>query len=41
MILEVFSSLNDSMIQGEFGWGFEQPGLVGDVPAHGRGAGTK
>ncbi|PKU39640.1 hypothetical protein llap_10061 [Limosa lapponica baueri] len=24
-------------VQGQAGWGFEQPGLVGGVPAHGRG----
>jgi len=24
-------------IQGQAGWGFEQPGLVGGVPAYGRG----
>ena len=23
-------------IQGQAGWGFEQPGLVGDVPAYSR-----
>jgi len=23
-------------VQGQLGWGFEQPGLVEDVPAHGR-----
>jgi len=27
-------------VQGRVGWGFEQPGLVEDVPAHGRGIGT-
>jgi len=26
-------------IQGQVGWGSEQPGLVEDVPAHGRGQG--
>jgi len=26
-------------IQGQVVWGFEQPGLVKDVPAHGRGVG--
>jgi len=26
-------------IQGQVGWGSEQPGLVEDVPAHGRGVG--
>uniref|UniRef100_A0A8C3PK68 Uncharacterized protein n=1 Tax=Calidris pygmaea TaxID=425635 RepID=A0A8C3PK68_9CHAR len=26
-------------VQGQVGWGFEQPGLVGGVPAHGRGVG--
>ena len=29
-----------SLVQGQVGWGFEQPGLVEDVPAHGRGVGT-
>ena len=24
-------------VQGQAGWGFEQPGLVEGVPAHGRG----
>ena len=28
-------------IPGEAGWGFEQPDLVGGVPAHGRGLGTR
>jgi len=28
-------------VQGQVGWGFEQPGLVGDVPTHGRGGGTR
>jgi len=28
-------------VQGQVGWGFEQPGLVEDVPAHGRGVGTR
>ena len=28
-------------VQGQSGWSSEQPGLVGDVPAHGRGAGTR
>jgi len=27
-------------VQGQAGWGFEQPGLMKDVPAHGGGAGT-
>jgi len=27
--------------RGQVGWGFEQPGLVEDVPAHGRGGGTR
>ena len=27
--------------QGQVGWSSEQPGLVGDVPAHGRGVGTR
>jgi len=28
-------------VQGRAGWGFEQPGLVEDVPAYGRGVGTR
>ena len=28
-------------VQGQVGWGFEQPGLVEDVPAHGREVGTR
>ena len=28
-------------VQGQFGWGFEQPGLVEGVPAHGRGIETR
>ena len=28
-------------VQGQVGWGFEQPGLVEGVPAHGRGGGTR
>ena len=27
-------------VQGQVGWGLEQPGLVEGVPAHGRGVGT-
>jgi len=27
--------------QGQAGWGFEQPGLVEGVPAHGRGVVTR
>jgi len=27
-------------VQGQVGWGFEHPGLVEGVPAHGRGVGT-
>ena len=27
-------------VQGQVGWGFEQPGRVEGVPAHGRGVGT-
>jgi len=27
-------------VQGQVGWGFEQPGLVEGVPAHGMGVGT-
>ena len=29
------------IVQGQIGWGFEQPGLVEGVPAHGRGDGTR
>ena len=28
-------------VQGQVGWGFEQPDLVEDVPAHGRGVITR
>jgi len=28
------------IVQGQVRWGFEQPGLVEGVPAHGRGIGT-
>jgi len=28
-------------IQGQVGWGFEQPGLMESVPPHGRGVGTR
>jgi len=28
-------------VQGQVGWGFEQPGLVKGVPAHGRRVGTR
>jgi len=28
-------------VQGQVGWGFEQPGLLEGVPAHGRGVGTR
>ncbi|PKU35625.1 hypothetical protein llap_14069 [Limosa lapponica baueri] len=31
----------DAPSLGQIGWGFEQPGLVGGVPAHGRGVGTR
>jgi len=27
-------------VQGQVGWGFEQTGLVENVPAHSRGGGT-
>jgi len=27
-------------VQGQAGWGFEQPAVVQGVPAHGRGVGT-
>ena len=29
------------IVQGQAGWGFEQPDLVEGVPAHGRGVGTR
>ena len=28
-------------VQGQVGWGFEQPGVVEGVPVHGRGVGTR
>ena len=28
-------------VQGQIGWSSEQPGLVEDVAAHGRGVGTR
>ena len=28
-------------VHDQAGWGFEQPGLVEGVPAHGRGLGTR
>ena len=28
-------------VQGQAGWGFEQPGLEGVIPAYSRGVGTK
>ena len=28
-------------VEGQVGWGFEQPGLVEDVLAHGREVGTR
>jgi len=28
-------------VQGQVGWGSEQPGLGEDVPAHGRGVGAR
>jgi len=28
-------------VQGQVGWGLEQPGLVKGVAAHGRGVGTR
>jgi len=28
-------------VQGQVGWSSEQPDLVEDVPAHGRGVGTR
>jgi len=30
-----------AVFKGQAGWSSEQPGLVEDVPTHGRGAGTK
>jgi len=35
---QTFYLAND--LQGQVGWSSEQPGLVEDVPAHGRGVGT-
>jgi len=32
---------NPGSVQGQVGWSSEQPGLVEDVPAHGRGIGTR
>jgi len=28
-------------VQGQVGWSSDHPGLVEDVPAHGRGVGTR
>jgi len=33
--------VGDGSVQGQAGQGFEQPGLVEDVSAHGRGFGTR
>lgn len=38
--LKTFASLSGSVL-GQFGWGFEQSGLVKGVPAHGRGYGAR
>jgi len=38
---EAVESLLLGNIQGQIGWGFEHPGLVEGVPAHGRGFGTR
>ena len=32
---------NPGSVQGQVGRGFEQPGLVGDAPVHGRGVGLE
>ena len=41
-IISVFAKcLKQPFFQGQVGWGFEQPGLVESVPAHGRGVGTR
>jgi len=34
---EVVGAPSLESVQGQAGWGFEQPGLVEGVPAHGRG----
>ena len=31
------NSVSQVDVKGQVGWGFEQPGLVEGVPAHGRG----
>jgi len=34
-------SIQPGRVQGQVGWSSEQSGLVEDVPAHGRGVGTR
>jgi len=38
---EVVDAPLPGSVQGQVGWGFEQPGLVEGVPAHSRGVGTR
>jgi len=38
---EVVDAPLPGSVQGQAGWGFEQPGLVEGVPAHGMGVGTR
>jgi len=38
---EVVDAPSLEVVQGQAGWSSEQPGLVEDVPAHGRGVGTR
>ena len=35
---EVLAACSSGIVQGQAGWGFEQPGLVEGVPAHGKGS---
>ena len=41
LLLVFIPQYDDSSVQGQAGWSCEQPGLVEDVPAHGRGIGTR
>jgi len=38
---EVVAAPSLAIVQDQVGWGSEKPGLVKDVPAHGRGVGTR
>jgi len=38
---EVVNANLPGRVQGQVGWSSEQPGLVEDVPAYGRGVGTR